>query len=117
MPDNQPNPALVSPGLADLREEAYNDSINATPGLGADLVPQIPAPNESQDQSNLSSIPEQASQGNPSGQDLLRRLSLVELPAIDPRTQHPGLKLSGRLISAAFCLPYKLYHEEGSDWV
>jgi trehalose 6-phosphate synthase/phosphatase len=57
-----------------------------------------------------------------SGQELLRRLSLMGdaspmSPEIDPRSQHPGLKLSGRLISAAFCIPYKVHHQAGSDWV
>lgn len=129
VPDDQPNPVLVGPGLTALKEEAYTDATNATPSLDADKKNQlesdapsylanIPATQpRSQDRSGLSSIPEQASLGNPSGQDLLRRLSLVELPEIDPRVQHPGLLLSGRLISAAFCLPYKLYFEDGADWV
>lgn len=129
VPGNQPDPVLVGPGLTAFKDEAYTDATNATPSLDADKKNQlesdapsylanIPATQpRSQGRSGLSSIPEQAAQGNPSGQDLLRRLSLVELPEIDPRIQHPGLRLSGRLISATFCLPYKLYFEEGADWV
>jgi trehalose 6-phosphate synthase/phosphatase len=53
--------------------------------------------------------------------DLLRRLSLTSespmSPEVDPRVEHPGLNLSGRLISASFCIPYKLNFQSGSDWV
>ena len=38
-------------------------------------------------------------------------------PGIDPREEHPGLRLSGRVISAAFCIPHKLQFKAGSDWV
>ncbi|KAJ6153806.1 HAD-superfamily hydrolase subfamily IIB [Penicillium chermesinum] len=100
VPDNQPNPVLVGPGLTALKDEAYAEATNATPSLDADRKNQLetdapsyladlPAEPASQDPSHLSSIPEEASQ---------------------------DLKLSGRLISAAFCLPYKLYFREGEDW-
>lgn len=134
MPDGQPNPVLVGPGLKALKEEAYTDATNATPNLGTDKKHQMDsdAPSyfanipgsrtESLDPSELTSNPPDNRRKASSGQELLRRLSLTGgaspmSPEVDPRAQHPGLKLSGRLISAAFCIPYKLYYQSGSDWV
>lgn len=134
LPDGQPDPVLVGPGLKALKQEAYTDATNATPSLVADKKsqPDSDAPSyfantpgtgmQGLEPSNLSSIPEKPQGHTSSGQDLLRRLSLVGesspiLPDVDPRTQHPELKLSGRLISAAFCIPYKLQFQAGSDWV
>lgn len=132
VPDGQPDPVLVGPGLKALKDEAYKAATNATPNLSTDKNHQM----DSDAPSYFASIPGvntealDSSDAAPplgrrkmsSGQDLLRRLSLTGdaspmSPELDPRAQHPGLKLSGRLISAAFCIPYKLYHQAGSDWV
>ena len=64
--------------------------------------------------------PAQAAQDISSGSDLLRSLSLAGEPAVleaDPREQYPGLQLTGRIISAAFCIPYKVNYRPGGDWV
>lgn len=66
--------------------------------------------------------PTEAAKGVKSGADLLRRLSLVRsskpaAPSIEPQEGHPGLHLTGRIISAAFCIPYKLRIRPGRDWV
>lgn len=134
VPDGEPNPVLVGPGLKALREKAYTDATNATPSTDSDK--KHPADSDapsyfantpgakagSLDPSDMTSMPSNASRKASSGQDLLRRLSLTGdaspmSPEVDPRAQHPGLKLSGRLISAAFCIPYKLGFKSGSDWV
>ncbi|KAG5294696.1 trehalose-phosphatase [Histoplasma ohiense] len=65
--------------------------------------------------------PTEAAKGVKSGADLLRRLSLVRsskpaAPSIEPQEGHPGLHLTGRIISAAFCIPYKLRIRPGRDW-
>ncbi|GES65564.1 trehalose-phosphatase [Aspergillus terreus] len=63
--------------------------------------------------------PAQAAQNAKSGMELLRRLSLQGTPTVlemDPKEQHPGLNLTGRIISAAFCIPYKVYYRSGGDW-
>ena len=65
--------------------------------------------------------PVDVAKGAKSGRDLLRRLSLVdprgiEALDVDPRTAYPGLRLSGKIISATFCLPYQLTHEGDGDW-
>ena len=65
--------------------------------------------------------PSKAMAGARTSHELLRRLSLVdaekpETPTIDPRAAYPTLQLSGRIISAAFCLPHSLGFESGQDW-
>ncbi|PKY07710.1 hypothetical protein P168DRAFT_313857 [Aspergillus campestris IBT 28561] len=63
--------------------------------------------------------PTQATHGIGSGGDLLRSLSLTGESAVleaDPREQYPGLHLTGRIISAAFCIPYKVYCRPGGNW-
>ncbi|KLJ10610.1 trehalose 6-phosphate synthase [Blastomyces silverae] len=65
--------------------------------------------------------PTEAAKGVKSGADLLRRLSLIDssrpsAPSIEPQEGHPGLHLTGRIISAAFCIPYKLRIRPGHDW-
>ncbi|KAI9040491.1 putative alpha,alpha-trehalose-phosphate synthase subunit Tps2 [Aspergillus affinis] len=63
--------------------------------------------------------PAQAAKDVKSGSELLRRLSLRGNPPVleaHPREQYPNLNLSGRIISAAFCIPYKLYLRTGHDW-
>ncbi|CAI7576224.1 unnamed protein product [Penicillium glandicola] len=127
VPDGQPNPVLVGPGLKALKNEAYTDATNATPSLEKisseapsyfDSLPE--AKPVTTDPSDTESQPVQTTGRASSGMDLLRRLSLTSespmSPEIDPRVQHPGLRLSGRLISAAFCIPYKLNFQSGSDW-
>lgn len=134
VPDDQPNPVLVGPGLRALKDDAYTKATNATPCLDADTVNQMLESNEPSYFANIpgahssasvppdeTSIPVEAERRATSGKDLLRRLSLAgdtpQSPELDPRTEYPGLQLSGRLISAAFCIPYKLYHRPGSEWV
>lgn len=128
VPDDQPNPVLVGPGLRALKNEAYIQATNSTPGLEKmsseapsyfDGLPGAKA--VTTDPSETKSQPVQTAGRGSSGMDLLRRLSLTSdspmSPETDPRVQHPGLRLSGRLISAAFCIPYKLNFQSGSDWV
>ena len=62
-----------------------------------------------------------AAVGAQSPQERLRRLSLVdaersERPTTDPRMAYPTLQLSGRIISATFCIPRSLGFESGQDW-
>jgi trehalose 6-phosphate synthase/phosphatase len=64
----------------------------------------------------------EAAEGSRSGAELLSHLSFVDVPyqdspVCDPRAAHPGLQLTGRIISAAFCIPYKLGFCPEADWV
>lgn len=133
VPDDQPNPVMVGPGLKTMGEGAYEKASNATPSLDVDKQHQaasdapsyfnkIPGSKDSPNPGKSPSTPAEAAGGATSGVELLRRLSLVGgmspiSPEVDPRTAHPGLHLSGRIISAAFCIPYKLGYRSGSDWV
>ncbi|EXJ85166.1 trehalose 6-phosphate synthase [Capronia epimyces CBS 606.96] len=65
--------------------------------------------------------PVDVAKGARSGKELLRRLSLVdhkdaEALIVDPRTAYPGLRLSGNVISATFCIPYQLSHGPNGEW-
>lgn len=138
VPPDQPDPVMVGPGLSTLGEGAYKRASTVTPAVVSDGKPSEPAAKED-GPSYFSDVPgttstkdayakspatpAEAASGATSGPELLRRLSLVgggltpASPVLDPRTAHPGLKLSGRIISAAFCIPYKVAFEPGSDWV
>lgn len=142
VPGGQPNPVMVGPGMKTLADGSYADASYVTPAVDADKQPYanpgassyfdhtpaahgaMPSDGDADSDSDSSSpaTPEQAAKHSHSGKELLRRLSLVgvspqEIPETDPRELYPGLRLSGRIISAAFCMPYKLYFKSGSDWV
>lgn len=135
MPADQPDPVIVGPGMKTMGDGAYTTASNATPSLLSDKKHQLlsDAPsyfsdisgrNESSPPTNASSsaTPAQMTKESESGMDILSRLSLLGdgspiLPEADPRELHPGLDLSRRIISAAFCIPYKLSFRSGSDWV
>ncbi|PWY67568.1 hypothetical protein BO70DRAFT_169235 [Aspergillus heteromorphus CBS 117.55] len=133
VPDGQPNPLPIGSIANALGEEVFMKAPSATPDLrSAQTQPPIPSdtpPYSSDLPGNIASpdpsttaapnTPAQAAKDAKSGVDLLRRLSLMGTPTmvdIDPREQYPGLNLTGRVISAAFCIPYKLYFRSGSDW-
>lgn len=83
-------------------------------------VPRRPAPAD-QSAAPAPESPVDVAKGAKSGKDLLRRLSLVdnkeaETLDIDPRTAYPGLRLSGNVISATFCIPYQLTHGPNGEW-
>ncbi|KAF7585589.1 threalose-6-phosphate phosphatase, partial [Aspergillus hancockii] len=125
----QPDPVLVGPGVRVLGEEAYTMASTTTPIPGGEkeqsLFPDAPSYfSKTLDTEGLSGssdatpvTPAEAAKDARSGVELLRRLSLREMPKVleaDLRQQHPGLRLSGRIISAAFCIPYKVYYRPGS---
>jgi trehalose 6-phosphate synthase/phosphatase len=56
-------------------------------------------------------------------EDLGKKTSDIPDPAskhdlvdVDPRAAHPGLNLSGRIISATFAIPYSIGYSKGNDW-
>lgn len=66
--------------------------------------------------------PTRFASGAKSPADLLRRLSLIDgnrpaIPEVDPRESHPGLHLSGGIISATFCIPHSVGFKTGAEWV
>lgn len=67
--------------------------------------------------------PTEAANGARSPEELLRRLSLTgqaprrtSLTELDPRAAHPGLNLSGHVISATFAVPHSIGYAPGADW-
>jgi hypothetical protein len=114
VPD-QTNPATLaassiveSPGRIDTASEQLHWNTNSS------YAPQEP--------DEISDSPVRATTGSRSSADLLRRLSLVDgdrpnTPEIDPRAAYPNLSLSGRIISATFCIPHSLEFRSGHDWV
>ena len=68
--------------------------------------------------------PREAASGASSPEELLRRLSLTESrPKVTKhalpksRKRYPGLELSGNVISATFCVPYKVDYGSEGEWV
>ncbi|KAF2495215.1 hypothetical protein BU16DRAFT_527089 [Lophium mytilinum] len=109
--------AYIEPGQAGESTQLPFDE-NATPGprwnANSYFAPKDgPRPDS----------PTEAAAGARSGEDLLRRLSLIgdtvgkpDLADVDPRAAHPGLNLSGGVISATFCVPYQIGYSPGHDW-
>lgn len=66
--------------------------------------------------------PTKVASGARSSAELLRRLSLVDgnrptTLKLDPTVDYPALRLTGRIISATFCIPHTLGFRSGCDWV
>lgn len=79
-------------------------------------------PDSQTDGTEIPEAPGAAVQDAHSGPDLLRRLSsvgdlAVPQPSFTHPDDHPDLGLTGRVISAAFCIPYKLGFQSGESWV
>ncbi|EMC95574.1 glycosyltransferase family 20 protein [Baudoinia panamericana UAMH 10762] len=112
---NEANTSIpVTPGITDA---AY---IDQNP-FSKDFSESLPA----FDASAGTSGPQWNSNGPPdggSGDDLLRSMSdstraqYPDLADVDPRSTHPGLNLSGHIISATFCVPYKIAYAPGAEW-
>lgn len=67
--------------------------------------------------------PTEAGAGAQTGEELAEKqsgtldaISKKDLADVDPRAAHPGLNLSGGIISATFAIPYSLGYSPGNDW-
>jgi trehalose 6-phosphate synthase/phosphatase len=67
--------------------------------------------------------PTEAAAGATSREEVLRKMSDIPDPSfkqdladVDPRAAHPGLNLSGGVISATFAVPYSIGYSPGKDW-
>ncbi|PLB51733.1 putative alpha,alpha-trehalose-phosphate synthase subunit Tps2 [Aspergillus steynii IBT 23096] len=129
-PSKQDTPGRPPAEQPSVLVGASMDSPGADSGLKASQAPLSPGdssaaaatnPRNEQrsDSSDLPATPAQAAKDAKTGSELLRRLSLRGAPPVleaHPREQYPSLNLSGRIISAAFCIPYKLYLRQGHGW-
>jgi trehalose 6-phosphate synthase/phosphatase len=135
VPSDQPDPVMVGPGLSTLGEGAYRKASTVTPIGNPELQPKPQSwgdgpsyfstdPGIEDSIAKSSSTSSEEDKNANFGVDLLRHLKLPiggylspVTPLVDPRTTYPGLQLTGRIISAAFCIPYKVAFRPGSDWV
>ncbi|KAL3470202.1 glycosyltransferase family 20-domain-containing protein [Aspergillus californicus] len=101
--DHAPNGKFGEVRFSVIDTSTQDASIEPDPALDSD------SPN----------TPSQAAKNAKTGSELLRQLSLKETLTVrraDLQKQYPTLNLTGRIISAAFCIPYKLYFRPGQDW-
>jgi trehalose 6-phosphate synthase/phosphatase len=101
--------------------ESREESGSKTPHWNANsyFAPRQPSAQTSTERPDS---PTEVAKGARTGAELLRRLSLVnsvtqpEAMDIDPQVSHPGLRLSGNVISATVCIPYSVGMRFGGDW-
>ncbi|KAH7349105.1 glycosyltransferase family 20-domain-containing protein [Pyrenochaeta sp. MPI-SDFR-AT-0127] len=122
----------VTPGVHLTGKSAYFEEPKAETDNQLPFDPETATPGPSwsansyfatQQGADRAGSPTEVAAGARSGEELLRRLSTVEDPAtkndladVDPRAAHPGLNLTGRIISATFAVPYSLGHSPGNEW-
>ncbi|GAB7365973.1 hypothetical protein MBLNU230_g7301t1 [Neophaeotheca triangularis] len=118
-PFNQRSPSPEASG-DEQGSSYYTEYDNGYTGLSVRFSGRDPS---SRDDDHRPDSPADAARGAQSPEDLLRRLSLTgerpkkpEIAETDPRSAHASLNLSGHVISATFCVPYKLGYKPGANW-
>ncbi|CAO2654165.1 Nn.00g108980.m01.CDS01 [Neocucurbitaria sp. VM-36] len=122
----------VTPGVHLTGKSAYFEESEAEKNNQLPFDPETATPGPSwsansyfadQQRAESAASPAQVAAGARTGEELLRRLSVgtdsatkKDLADVDPRTAHPGLSLSGRIISATFAVPYSISHSPGNEW-
>ncbi|KAF1848554.1 glycosyltransferase family 20 protein [Cucurbitaria berberidis CBS 394.84] len=122
----------VTPGVHLTGKSAYFEDSQAEKNSELPFDPDTATPGPSwsansyfADQQKAGSAPStaEAAAGARTGEELLRRPSVdtdaatkKDLADVDPRAAHPGLNLSGRIISATFAIPYSIGHSPGNEW-
>lgn len=113
-----PNPSMTAASQYGLPPDR-----TASGASGAQWNSNYIEPSQSTNGARPSS-PTEAAAGARSPEELLRRLSLTVQPSkrpseadFDPRVAYPGLGLTGHVISATFCVPYKISYSPEGDWV
>src|SRR5947209_6430932 len=113
-----PNEVFQSPRDVD---ENYEKGDSQTPHWNANSY-FAPKQSDSQSSTESPNSPTEVARGARTRAELLRRLSLVnsvsqpERMGIDPKTSHPGLRLTGNVISATVCIPYSVGLRLGGEW-
>jgi trehalose 6-phosphate synthase/phosphatase len=114
--------AYIDPNTAGNDNQSTFDAENTSPGpswnansyftnkQGADNA-GTPAEAAAGAQSGEESQNTQNTQNSNPGGD-----NKQDLADVDPRAAHPGLNLSGRIISATFAVPYNIGYSKGNDW-
>lgn len=109
--------AYVDP-KTDQSTELPFDPETATPGPQWNANSYFTSKNQAQ-----AGSPTEVAAGAGSREELLRKMSVIPDPSfqqdladVDPRAAHPGLNLSGGVISATFTVPYNIGYSPGNDW-
>lgn len=110
--------AYINPDEPERPVELHFDPDNTTPGPSWNSNSYFTRKDDGR-----AGSPTEAAAGAKTGEDLLNRLSLNQEPSskrdladVDPRAAHPGLNLSGRVLSANFVVPYTIGYSPGDDW-
>ncbi|KAF2877880.1 alpha,alpha-trehalose-phosphate synthase-like protein subunit Tps2 [Massariosphaeria phaeospora] len=119
----------VTPGVHGAGGSAYTDPEHKTHETRLPFDPNTVTPgpqwnaNSYFPPSDKAQAGAEAAAGAQSREELLHRLDKIadpdykqELADVDPRAAHPDLNLSGRIISAAFAIPYSVDFSPGNDW-
>ena len=106
--DSRPDNKLRTASVFENHKPSAGDTWNAN------YFPQDATPKDRR----LSSTAKTAA-GARSPEELLRRFSIAPKDRVveDPRKIHPSLDLTGKLISATFCVPYKIGYCPNGEWV
>ncbi|EFQ95035.1 hypothetical protein PTT_07071 [Pyrenophora teres f. teres 0-1] len=122
----------VTPGVHLSGKTAYFDEKNTknTNNLPFDPETATPGPSWSansyfsnQQRADHASASTEQAAGAQSGEEAYGKSKNTQGPDgkhdladLDPRAAHPGLNLSGRVISATFAIPYTIGYSPGNDW-
>jgi trehalose 6-phosphate synthase/phosphatase len=96
------DPDKVSPGPSWSANSYFADKQQVAGKAGATAEAAAGAGSEEEVQKKLEPVPDPESKH--------------DLVDVDPRAAHPGLNLSGRIISATFAVPYNIGYSKGNDW-
>lgn len=121
-------PIIESPDFIYPARHSSVVTVPVTPGSHSKPASSLAVPCSANDIANTpESTSDYQAEATPSVQsdlEILQGINLKERRAgsksignLDPKAANPSLGLSGRIISAAFCIPYLLQHREGQEWV
>ncbi|KAF2853666.1 glycosyltransferase family 20 protein [Plenodomus tracheiphilus IPT5] len=121
----------VTPGVHLGGGSAYFEDPGANHDNDLPFDPETATPGPSWSANSYFANQQRASAGTPieagagarTQEELSAKLSGIpdsnskkDLADVDPRAAHPGLNLSGGIISATFAIPYSLGFSPGNDW-
>ena len=111
----------VTPGVTASGASAYDDHNAPEWNANSYFAPKLTNTAISEEPNEMHDPVATAAKGARTPAELLRRMSLIshlrsESFDSDPREQHPSLDLTGNVISACFCVPYKVGFSNSGEW-
>ncbi|KAH7409980.1 alpha,alpha-trehalose-phosphate synthase-like protein subunit Tps2 [Phaeosphaeria sp. MPI-PUGE-AT-0046c] len=122
----------VTPGVHLTGQSAYIDPVEAESDSHLPFDPEKAAPGPSWSANSYFSDKQVADKAGPAkkpstsasaAKETDNKASTIQieeskhdLADVDPRAAHPGLNLSGRIITATFAVPYNIGYSPGKDW-